>query len=414
MTFGSRCREDLRELFVTEDEMLERWKSQTHHFSWGSAISTTAAQCYPVENCFTIDSFAKLYGSKGPANYMFARSTENALGNGPNILASVGCNRCGLLAQGTTVDRGYCVSGTQTYASGNTDPVGWSSIGTGFYHVVGVKNDGSAWGWGDGITNCALGGTLLQASIPTLICSSWACCWKSAFAGDYATWFIDQGDNLYFIGKNTWGLGGVNSSSSVIGTFTLVGSGYKQVGGGCEFAVFLKTDGTLWTAGDNCAGKLGVGNANTGGVSNYRVSSPIQITSPNKHWKCIDVSTQQAVALASDGELWFWGMNNNCNSGVPGLTSGTGVGASCPVLIGTNFRRVSIGPLGGVGVRTDGTLYTWGSQTSTNPILGRGTTVTCTYAGPCNFAGYWGSGVVDVLMTCGRVAITTECNFGVN
>jgi hypothetical protein len=107
-------------------------------------------------------------------------------------------------------------------------------------------------------------------------------------------------------------------------------------------------------------------------------------------------------------------LNNNCNSGVPGLISGTGVGASCPVLVGTNYRRVSIGPLGGAGIRTDGRLYTWGSQTGNDPFLGRSSNGAVVSAGPCNCVGFYNGGVVDVIMTCGRIAITVECNYGVN
>jgi alpha-tubulin suppressor-like RCC1 family protein len=413
MTFGSRCREDLRELFLTEEELIDRVRPVGLHFSWGSVIGGTACCCFPVELCFTINDFSKLYGSPGPINYIIGQGgTEfSVTGCTQNSLVAVGCNRCGILGDNTVTLKGY---GAGNLVCGN-DAVGWSCVGAGFCHVLAVKNNGTLWGWGDGLTDCALGGSLLQASVPTQITNVVSVDgWKSAFAGDRASWVIDQSDNLYFFGRNTWGLGGVNSSSSVIGTPTLVGQGYKQVGGGCEFAVFLKTDGTLWTAGDNVGGKLGVGNANTFGVSTYRVSSPIQITSPNKHWKCISVSTQQAVALSSDGEIWFWGLNNNCNSGVPGLISGTGVGASCPVLVGTNYRRVSIGPLGGAGIRTDGRLYTWGSQTGNDPFLGRSSNGAVVSAGPCNCVGFYNGGVVDVIMTCGRIAITVECNYGVN
>jgi alpha-tubulin suppressor-like RCC1 family protein len=74
---------------------------------------------------------------------------------------------------------------------------------------------------------------------------------------------------------------------------------------GC--ALFLKTDGTLWSLGANSAGILGTNDII------FR-SSPVQIGSLTT-WRWVDVDGQNCYGIRSDGTLWSWG-NASLGTGI--------------------------------------------------------------------------------------------------
>jgi len=70
-----------------------------------------------------------------------------------------------------------------------------------------------------------------------------------------------------------------------------------------------KTDGTLWSWGNNSQGQLGQNN-------NTNRSSPVQI--PGTTWdtaKFNGGSRYSGAAIKTDGTLWSWGQNDKGNLG---------------------------------------------------------------------------------------------------
>ena len=64
----------------------------------------------------------------------------------------------------------------------------------------------------------------------------------------------------------------------------------------------IKTDGTLWTWGNNGDGELGQNN-----LTAY--SSPRQV--PGTTWKYINLRVSCGLAVKTDGTLWSWGLNDD-------------------------------------------------------------------------------------------------------
>ena len=164
------------------------------------------------------------------------------------------------------------------------------------------------------------------------------------------------GDNSF----NSYGPLGDNtiiSKSSPIQTIA-GGANWKQVSVGCVYAAAIKTDGTLWLWGSNDYGYLG-------NNSTIRVSSPIQTVAGGTNWKQVSVSpnsdaTNVTGAIKTDGTLWLWGYNFYGQLGNNSTTS-----LSSPVqtvAAGTNWKQVSIGGHHTAAIKTDGTLWTWGSN----------------------------------------------------
>src|SRR5574343_500965 len=97
-------------------------------------------------------------------------------------------------------------------------------------------------------------------------------------------WLYEQfgGDRLWAWGRNNTGALGDNTTadkSSPVQTLT-GGTNWKQVSGGTNHSCAIKTDGTLWTWGDNFYGQLG-DNISSGSAK----SSPTQTIASGTNWK---------------------------------------------------------------------------------------------------------------------------------
>ncbi len=114
----------------------------------------------------------------------------------------------------------------------------------------------------------------------------------------------------------------------------------------------IKTDGTMWSWGQNNWCQLGVGN-------NVNHSYPVQIGADND-WKEATVGSYRGHAIKNDGTLWAWGNNGGYYG------NGTTNSSCVPVQIGTDtdWKHVKQGDsVWDIAMKNDGTLWGWG-QTS--------------------------------------------------
>ena len=130
----------------------------------------------------------------------------------------------------------------------------------------------------------------------------------------------------------------------------------------------IKTDGTLWAWGLNTDGQLGLNNI-------AHRSSPVQVGSLTD-WKLVAAGSYFAVAIKTDGTLWSWGRGTAIAPlGAGALGLGNTAHRSSPVQVGslTDWKQVSAGAYHTRAIKTDGTLWTWGDNTSGQ--LGLGNTI---------------------------------------
>jgi alpha-tubulin suppressor-like RCC1 family protein len=113
----------------------------------------------------------------------------------------------------------------------------------------------------------------------------------------------------------------------------------------------IKTDGTLWSWGSG-------GNGLIGDNTNISKSSAVQIGSGTT-WRDIAVG-DKCFAIKTDGTLWAWG---NTAQGSLGDNQAT-ITYSSPIQIGalTNWYKVRPGQVHTLAVKTNGTLWAWGSN----------------------------------------------------
>lgn len=140
-------------------------------------------------------------------------------------------------------------------------------------------------------------------------------------------------------------------------------NGVVQVAQGWEHTLALKPDGTVWAWGNNAYGQLGDG---AGGHPDDYQPSPVQVSGLTG---VVQVSTGwlHSLALKSDGTVWAWGSN-----GAGELGDGTNVNKVTPVQITSLSGVVQIAGSNSYSLflKADGTVW----ATGTGGQLGDGTT----------------------------------------
>ncbi|WP_411553150.1 invasin domain 3-containing protein [Paenibacillus lautus] len=218
----------------------------------------------------------------------------------------------GKLGNGTSADQYRAVQVTETGGGPLTNV---RSIAAAFDHVLAVKEDGSAWGWGSN---------------------------SSSTLTDYHDISNPRAVRIKA------------SSGSYL-------NDVKAIGAGDYHSVALLNDGTVWAWGYGGFGALGNGST---ADSDYPVQVIDSAGQPLTGIADIQGNRLGGMALKGDGTVWAWGYNENFNLGNPGLTSSNTAiqvqqAGSLPL---TNVVRISGGGRLSMALKSDGTLWWWGMQ----------------------------------------------------
>jgi len=153
--------------------------------------------------------------------------------------------------------------------------------------------------------------------------------------------------------------------------------------------------GILYGWGDNSYGTLGDG-------TTVRKSTPIAVSSPGLSWKQISSFSTNSGGIKSDGSLWVWGSNSVGQLGL-GYQSGK---FSTPIVKTSDTTWTSIATASHtLAIKSDGTLWAWGNNGSGE----LGILSTATQVSPVLVSGP--SGASWLAVACGQSSsfgITTE------
>lgn len=180
--------------------------------------------------------------------------------------------------------------------------------------------------------------------------------WKTISAGDATTYAIRDDGTLWTCGWNEKGQLGVSvGERTAVWQSPSSDTNWAFVAGGKAYGFAIKTDGTLWAVGSSTEGVQGTGD----GIDHKTF---VQIGT-DTDWAMVTTVHfwgYTAAAIKTDGTLWAWGSNGSNQLG----NGATGKNEVTPIQIGTDndWAYVTLGKAHALAVKKDGTLWGWGSN----------------------------------------------------
>jgi alpha-tubulin suppressor-like RCC1 family protein len=182
-------------------------------------------------------------------------------------------------------------------------------------------------------------------------------------AGNHAI-FLGSDGKIYSWGKNDNGQLGIgnteNTSSPVaVSTASFPAFTYSAIAAGSHHSLALSSNGKLYSWGKNDNGQLGIGNTDA-------KSAPVAISTAsfpaNSTFSAIAGGSGHSLALSSNGKLYSWGKNAYGRLGI-----GNTDAKSAPVAISTasfpansTFSAIAAGGAHSLAISSKGDLYSWG------------------------------------------------------
>ncbi|MDH5716766.1 MAG: DUF4215 domain-containing protein [Spirochaetia bacterium] len=302
----------------------------------------------------------------------------------------------------------------------------WVSVSTGIQSTskftTALKSDGTIWIWGQNDLGQLGDGTKFSEYIkkPTqTIASSWAFIGTNG-STRYHGAAINKNGSLYTWGKGTaLGLGdnSDHDSPQLVGACTNASyfnqadcelnagtwnydTNWLNVSAGSYYNIAIKNDHTLWAWGSNSSGRLGLGNTlnynipqlvGSCTIGGFYTKSDCEDNAGtwnyDTNWNIASAGDYTVLAIKTDGTLWSWGSNTYGQLG-----DGTNGAKYSPVQIGsdTTWVDAKTHTFHSVGLKDNGTIYTWGHNTYGQ--LGLGDTThrdTPQLVGVCTISGYY-------------------------
>ena len=240
----------------------------------------------------------------------------------------------------------------------------WADVAPGSSDCLAIKADGSLWACGDN-DDGQLGLPADGSYHETLTRVGTATTWADVACGPHHTIAVTSTDEFAACGANQYGQIGLGyplfrCSPEQIGTV----DGWVQVDASISHSGGVRDDGTLWMWGNTVP---------TGG------SSPAQVGT-DTDWKSVSCGSyiygNFTAALKTNGSLWTWGDNSTGQLGLGGTAP-----REIPTQVGLGTGWAAVACSDGVGdagrviygvpytlddhvlaVKTDGTLWAWGAN----------------------------------------------------
>ena len=362
---------DLDNYLITEYWLIDQWVGDTL-LTWGNnaygqlGINNITSRSTPVTTFAGGTNWKQVASG---ANHTAAIKTDGTLWTwGINYGGQLGDNTSGI-TRSTPVT---------TFAGGNN----WKQVSCGLFYTSAIKTDGTLWTWGDGASGSLGIDTTFSSKLTPVTTFAGGTNWKQVSCGFYHISAIKTDGTLWAWGNNyNAQLGGNISGASIYTPVTTFagGTNWKQVACGGYHTSAIKTDATLWTWGRNGYGQLG---DNTSGINR---STPVTTFAGGANWKQVSCGTNHTSAIKTDGTLWSWGDNAFGQLGdITIITNSTPVTTFAG---GNNWKQVSCGQYNTATIKTDGTLWSWGRNYGAlgNNTTSQTETPVTTFAGGTNW-----------------------------
>ncbi len=218
-------------------------------------------------------------------------------------------------------------------------------IAAGSTHTLAVKTDGSLWAWGYNSD-----GQMGNGKADFLVYTSPVKIMDDVVqvaAGFGSSFAIKTDGSLWAWGNNYDAQLGDGTGEDKPTPIKIM-DGVTQVTAGYSHTLAIKTDGSLWAWGSNSNGQLGNGESGSG----KKQSTPIKIMDDVNQ---VAAGHSHTLAIKTDGSLWAWGSNSYGQLG-----DGTTTPKTIPIKIIDNISQISAGSSHSVAISSDNILYSWG------------------------------------------------------
>jgi alpha-tubulin suppressor-like RCC1 family protein len=236
--------------------------------------------------------------------------------------------------------------------------------------IAAIKIDGTLWVWGaNTLGELGLRDQIARSSPVQLGTDT---NWSSVVNSLNAFISIKKNNTLWSLGGNP-SLIDFSSSVSFRSSPTQIGTdtNWKEVSASTSDSsiIAIRTNGTLWAWGENTNGQLGTNNR-------IVYSSPVQIGT-DTDWRTVNMGSgatrNSVMAIKTNGTLWAWGSDSYGNLGLSSIIT-----RSSPVQVGTDTNWSTIsheasGQYATLAVKTNGTLWAWGSNANGGLAVGNNT-----------------------------------------
>lgn len=220
----------------------------------------------------------------------------------------------------------------------------WSSVVGGYWYALGLREDGSLWGWGANGSGQLGDGTRTGRLVPKLIDNASA--YVALASGNLRSYALRDDGTLFAFGDGSRGELGNGTLGFSLVPVAVIGGPYAAVAAGSNSAFALREDGTLWSWGEAQYGALGR-------IHDWEDDpGPGQIGTDN-NWVEVRAAGSSITARKADGSLWSWGQNYDgslATGEILPLDLQGGVPEPVPVGASEDWGGIS---------RGDGVLFAW-------------------------------------------------------
>lgn len=233
-------------------------------------------------------------------------------------------------------------------------------------HVLAIKEDGTVLAWGRDNLGQLGDGTVGNPDIrPTAAVIPGLSGIIAVAAGSNSNLALKSDGTVYSWGNDQNGLLGDGTSGNptndpvphvVPGLSNITAIAIRGT-----FALALKSDGTVYAWGDDSAGQLGDG-ANLGESDCFGQCSSTPTLVPNLSGiTAIAAASSHTLALKSDGTVWAWGNNIN---GQLGYDTGNNLDSPTPTMVPGLSGIIAVSASGGnsLALKSNGTVWAWGND----------------------------------------------------
>jgi len=266
----------------------------------------------------------------------------------------------------------------------------WVHVSASYDNTLGIKKDGSLWVWGSN-NRGGLGGAVYavdengnlldydEDGNPLYWFCEWCCglqytevrhqirpvrlgtdTWKITSSGHTHYLAIRSDGTLWSWGENYRGSLGIGDTDNRY-ELTQVGehNDWVHVSAGNAFSTGIRADGSLWSWGLNWAGSLGLGDAGWGTERYFPTRVGV-----DTDWKYTSAGRDHTLGIRNNGSLWAWGYNGGPSWWEGHLGTGDTEQQNSPVRVGTETDWIDVAAhnIHSSGIRSDGSLWVWGDS----------------------------------------------------